>query len=210
MTTTRPAHTALIATGSLLALNGLVLGPMWLITPGEFSDTVASPAFQISQMVSWGLLTVLIPLVRALATTERRALPGWVVPAVQIALAMQAATAFTQALVLPWLLEVAPELLNLTDGGALQYTMTGIWVLFLVVMIAFAAALWRAGSSRAGAILMMIGALTTPVAGPIGAGLLGLGIAQGVVGSGSSGTAASRSTTPAPATRRRVPPSPPA
>lgn len=167
---------ALLVTAALLAVSGLVLGPIWLVVPGEFSDTVATPAYAISQQVSWALLTVLIVLVPSLATAGRRPLPAWIVPAVQIALAAQAATHFVQGFVLPWLVTVAPDVLDITEGGSLQITMTVIWIAFLIVTVTFGVTLWRAGFSRIGAVLMMLGALATPVVGPIGAGLVGLGL----------------------------------
>lgn len=168
---------ALLTVGALLAVNGLVLGPMWLVVPGQFSATVASPAYVISQQVSWALLTVLIVLVPVLAKTGRRSLPAWIIPLAQIALAAQAALHFTQGFVLPWLAGVAPEVLDITDGGSLQLTMTVVQIAFLVVNVAFAVTLWWAGHSKTGAVLMMLGALAVPAVGPIGAGVLGLGLA---------------------------------
>lgn len=176
MSTNRRSLTGLVVTGSLLALNGLALGPIWLVVPGRFSDTVATPAYAISQQVSWALLTVLIVLVPSLASAGRRPFAPWIIPVVQVALAAQAATHFVQGFVLPWLLTVAPVAVDRTDGGTLQVAMTTIWIAYLLVIVTFAVALWRAGASRPGAVLMLLGALATPAVGPIGAGLLGLGL----------------------------------
>jgi hypothetical protein len=167
---------ALIAAGVLLAVNGLVLGPMWLVVPGEFSDTVATPAFVISQQVSWALLTALIVLVPSLSVAGRLPLPAWIVPVVQVALAAQAATHFVQGFVSPWLATVAPDALDLTEGGLLQVAMTVIGVAFLIAIATFGVTLWWAGFSRSGVVLTILGALAAPAVGPIGAGFVGLGL----------------------------------
>lgn len=177
MLTTRRSLTALVAICGALVLNAFVLSPFWILAPAEkFTDTASVPAFTWSQGISWLLLTLLIPVVPALVRASGRA-PAWIVPVVQVALAMQAATHFVQGFVMAWLLPLAPEVLDLTtDGGALQVAMFAIWVFFLVTNVAFAVVLWRAGQSRIGAVLMAVGAVVTPVFGPFGAGLLALGL----------------------------------
>lgn len=176
--TTRRRLTALLATCAVLAVNGLVLGPIWLSKPGEFSDTVAVPAYGVSQAVSWVGLTLLIVLVPVVARlrADRRSLPTWTVPLVQLALVLQATAHFQQALPTTWLADVAPEVLNITNGGLFMWMMQGIQVVFLLVMVTFAVTLWWAGHSKIGAVLMMLGAIVTPVLGPIGAGVLAIGL----------------------------------
>lgn len=83
---------------------------------------------------------------------------------------------------LPWLASVAPDVLDITDGGTLQTTMMVVQVAFLVVNVTFAVTLWRAGHSKLGAVLMILGALAIPAVGPIGAGLVGLGLALVALG----------------------------
>jgi hypothetical protein len=170
---------ALLVVCTALAVNAFVLGPMWILAPAEqFSDTVAIPAFAHSQRASWLLLTLLVPLVPSLVRPGRRGTPpAWVAPVVQVALAAQAATHFVQGFVLPWLLPVAPEAIDLTtDGGALKIALITVWVFFLAVNLTFAVTLWRAGHSRLGAVLMGLGAVVTPAFGPFGAGLLAVGL----------------------------------
>lgn len=176
--TTRRTLMALLATCGVLAVNGVVLGPIWLTRTGEFSDTVAVPAYGTSQLISWALLTLLIVLLPALARlrTGKRPLPTWAVPVAQLALVVQATAHFVQAFMTPWLAEVAPELLDLTDGGLFMWMLQGIQVLFLILMVTFAATIWRAGHGKVAAALMMLGAIATPVAGPIGAGVLAIGL----------------------------------
>ncbi|NLG23293.1 MAG: hypothetical protein GX555_17880 [Actinomycetales bacterium] len=178
MLTSRRSLTALVAICGALVLNAFVLSPFWILAPAEkFTDTASVPAFPWSQGISWLLLTLLIPVIPALVRASRRAIPAWVIPVVQVALAMQAATHFVQGFVMAWLLPLAPEVLDLTtDGGALQIAMFAIWVFFLVTNVAFAVVLWRAGHSKVAAILMAVGAVVTPVFGPFGAGLLALGL----------------------------------
>ncbi|WP_432558826.1 hypothetical protein [Granulicoccus sp. GXG6511] len=155
-----------------------MLGPIWLSKPGEFSDTVAVPAYGVSQAVSWVGLTLLIVLVPVVARlrADRRSLPTWTVPLVQLALVLQATAHFQQALPTTWLADVAPEVLNITNGGLFMWMMQGIQVVFLLVMVTFAVTLWWAGHSKIGAVLMMLGAIVTPVLGPIGAGVLAIGL----------------------------------
>lgn len=185
MLTSRRSLTALVAICGALVLNAFVLSPFWILAPAEkFTDTASIPAFAWSQRFSWLLLTLLIPVIPALVRVARRGTPPtWIVPVVQVALAMQAATHFVQGFVMPWLLPLAPEVLDLTtDGGALQVVMFAIWVFFLVTNVAFAVVLWRAGFSRICAVLVAVGAVVTPVFGPFGAGLIALGLALVAVG----------------------------
>lgn len=193
MLTTRRSLVALVAICGALVLNAFVLSPLWILAPAEaFSDTVAVAAFPWSQRISWLLLTLLIPVVPAvLRAGSRGTPPAWVGPLVQITLAAQAATHFVQGFVMAWLLPLAPEVIDLTtDGGALQIALFTIWLSFLVVNVLFAVTLWRAGHSRVGAGLMMVGAVVTPMFGPFGAGLLALGLTVIAVGALRSRTAA--------------------
>lgn len=175
--TRRPGLRALIVLSGILAVNGLVLGPIWLATPGLFSDTVASPAYVVSQRVSWAALTALVVLIPVVAAAGRRPLPEWAISLAQIAFALQATLHFVQGFVLPWLLTVARDALDLTDGGLLQTTMLVIQIGYIIAIVTFAVMLWRSGRSKTGAILMVLGALVTPAVGPIGAGVLGIGLA---------------------------------
>lgn len=195
MLTARRSLTALVAICGALVLNAFVLSPFWILAPAEkFTDTASIPAFAWSQRFSWLLLTLLIPVIPALVRAARRSTPTWIIPVVQVALAMQAATHFVQGFVMSWLLPLAPEVLDLTtDGGALQIAMFAIWVFFLVTNVAFAVVLWRAGHSRIAAVLMAVGAVVTPVFGPFGAGLLALGLTLIALGA-----LRSRSAAPAP------------
>ncbi|MCK0110719.1 hypothetical protein MWU75_00990 [Ornithinimicrobium sp. F0845] len=178
MATVTRTQSVVIAVLGALVLNAFVLSPFWILAPAEeFSDTASVPAFGWAQGISWFLLTLLIPLVPALVHAGQRGTPpAWVVPLVQIALALQAVSHYVQGFVLTWLTPQAPEIVNATDGGMLQVSMFGIWVFFMVAMIVFAITLWRAGHSRVGAVLMILGAISTPAIGSFGAGLLALGL----------------------------------
>lgn len=178
MLTTHRSLVALVAICGALVLNGFVLGPLWILAPAEeFSDTASVPAFGWSQGISWFLLTLLIPLVPTLVRVGgSRTPPAWVAALVQIALAVQAVSHYVQGFVLTWLTPQAPEIVNATDGGMLQASMFTIWAFFMVAMVVFAVTLWRAGHNRIGALLMLLGAVATPAIGPLGAGLLALGL----------------------------------
>ena len=167
----------LLATCAALALNGLVLGPMWLFAPAElFSETVDVPAFALSQRISWALNTALIVLVPAvLGAGPRRTPPSWVLPVVQLGLAGQAATNFVVGFTAPWLAQVEPYLLDI-PGGTFQAATTAVWIAFIVTMVLLAVFLWRAGHSRVACVLVALGAVAIPGVGPIGAGVLATGL----------------------------------
>jgi hypothetical protein len=175
--TTDRRRIALLGVCAALALNGLVLGPLWVLTDvATFSQTAALPAFAVSQRISWALLTVLVVLVPTLVRPGRRGTPpSWAVPLLQVALAAQAATSFVMGFVAPWLAEVAPQTLDV-PGGTFQLATTVVWVAFIIVMVVIAAVLWRAGHSRVGAVLAAVGALAIPGVGPLGTGVLALGL----------------------------------
>lgn len=168
--------TLLVATCTALALNGLVLGPVWLLTPAElFSETAALPSFALSQRLSWVLTTAMVVLAPAVAVAgPRRTVPVWLVPLAQLALAAQAATNFAMGFVAPWLARVEPRLLDI-PGGTFQVAMTAVWIAFIVAMVVLAVSLWRAGHSRVACVLVALGAVAVPGAGPIGSGVLAVG-----------------------------------
>lgn len=177
MTSTDRSRTALLAVCAGLALNGLLLGPIWLFTTTTtFSQTAALPMFAVSQRISWILLTLLVPLVPGLCRPGRRgSTPSWLPSLLQVAFAAQAATAFVMGFVAPWLAEVAPETLD-RSGGTFQVATTAIWVAFALVAVVAGVCFWRAGLSRVGALVAVVGALVTPGVGPIGSGILAIGL----------------------------------
>ncbi len=182
------SRTALLAVCGGLALNGFTLGPMWMLKPTEtFSQTAALPAFAISQRISWVLLTALVILVPALFGAGRRGTPAsWLTPVTQLAVAAQAATAFTMGFAAPWLAEVAPHTLDV-PGGVFQFAMTAVWIVFIAVMVIAATMLWRAGHNRLGCVLAILGALAIPGVGAVGSGVLATGL--GLVALGNVRTA---------------------
>ncbi len=172
--------TALVVIGTLAALNGLALSPLWLFGGGEtFAETAASWPFHTSQRLAWVLFTAMAVVVPSLlGAGTRRDAPPWAGPLVQVALSAQAATAFAMGFVAPWLAEVSPPLLDAEDGGMFLLAMTGVWVGFLVAMVVFAVVLARTGGIGAPAVAMiLVGSLLTPGIGPLGAGLAGAGLA---------------------------------
>lgn len=176
-TTVSRARVALLAVCAGLAINGLVLGPSWLLAPAQtFSDTAAVPTFALSQRISWVLLLALVPLVPVLLSPGRRGTPpAWLAPVVQVGVAAQACTVYVTSFVAPWLVQHEPYLLDI-PGGTFQWVTTAVWVSFMGVMVVVAVALWRAGHSRVGAVLAVLGAVATPGIGPIGTGVLAVGL----------------------------------
>lgn len=179
MPTSHRSQIAVLVILLVLAVNGFTLGAAGLLTPAEtFSDTAALPAFSISQTVSWLLLTLLVPLVPSLFVPGRRGTPpAWLMPVVQVVFALQAATHFFQGMVAHWLSSKAPEVLDLPfTWEPLEIVTVGIWIAFLITNVTFALALWRAGHSVVGAVLMALGAVATPAIGPLGAATFALGL----------------------------------
>ena len=165
--------------GLLMAVNGFVLGPLWLFGGGAtFSETAASWPFALSQQLSWLLLTAaLVAVPEVLRGGTRREAPGWARPLLTVALSAQAATAFVMGFVAPWLAEVEPRLLDI-GGGSFQLAMTLVWIGFVLAMAVVGVVLARTGGlGLVAPALVVVGALAVPGAGPVGVGLLGLGLA---------------------------------
>jgi hypothetical protein len=163
--------------GALFMLNG-VLGIQWLFDGAEnFSETAASWQFATFQRVYLLLLvalTVLVPGFGALRGRSGRRIPSAVLAVLTGALVLQAGTVFTMAFVAPFYAEVAPATLDITDGGMFEASMSAVWVTFAVAVIAFGVAVLRSGTlPRATGVLLVVGALITPVLGPVGSILLG-------------------------------------
>jgi hypothetical protein len=145
--TSRP----LAALGTLLLVNGALVGIPWLVAPAEaFSDTAAMWQYAVYQqvfLVALVGLALLLPTLGRLTAPDGRRLAGWVVPVLTVGVLLQAATTFVQGFVAPFLATVSPGALDLEDGGLFAASMTVAWLIFLVSL----AALARGGLPATGA-----------------------------------------------------------
>ena len=125
---------AMTAVGALMLLNGLAIGAPWIIsewtsaTEVTFLDSVGDwryAAFNSLYLVAVIAFVAAAPTLTSWVGRGGRRLPGWLVPVIAAAAALQACTLFSQAVVSPFLLEVAPVALTTEDGGAFAIIMVG-------------------------------------------------------------------------------------
>ena len=163
--------------------NGLLIGAPWLIsewtstTEVTFLDSVADWRYVAFNYLYLAALIVFITAAPTLTTwvgRDGRSLPSWLVPVMAAAAALQACTLYTQAVVSPFLLEVAPIALTTEDGGMFAITMSVIWVLWIAALTTFAIVGWRRKVMPVPlALLMIVGSLVIPIFGAIGSTLVG-------------------------------------
>ncbi|MDQ2697650.1 MAG: hypothetical protein M3Y46_02555 [Actinomycetota bacterium] len=183
----KPHARAIIVIGGLLLLNGLVIGaPMTIseLTAGHevtFEESVADWRYVAFNAVYLAVLIALVAAMPSLAgwtgRTGRR-MPRWIVPAFTVAAALQACTVFTQAVVTPFLLDVAPQALVAEDGGIFAVTMTVVWVTWIVALCTLAVCgIVTKTMPVAASVVMIVGGIIIPVFGPIGSILVGAAFA---------------------------------
>lgn len=178
---------AMTAVGVLMLANGLVIGAPWLIsewtsaTEVTFLDSVADWRYVAFNYLYLAALIVFIAAAPTLATwvgRDGRSLPSWLVPAMAAAAALQACTLFTQAVVSPFLLEIAPIALTTEDGGAFAIIMSAIWIVWIAALITFGVIGWRRKVVPVpAALLLIVGSLVIPIFGAIGSILVGAALA---------------------------------
>jgi hypothetical protein len=178
---------AMTGVGVLMLVNGLAIGAPWMIseftsaTEVTFLDTVGDwrySAFNYLYLIAVIIFIAAAPTLRSWVGADGRSLPAWIVPVMAVAAALQACTLFTQAVVSPFLLDVAPVALTTENGGAFEIIMSGIWIAWIAALTTLAVVGWRRRVvSVPAALVIIIGALVIPVFGPIGSILVGGGLA---------------------------------
>ena len=165
--------------GVVLAANG-AFGITWLFDGAErFSQTAASwqfATFQRVQLLALVFFVLLVPTLGQLRGRTGRALPIGVLLALAAALVLQAGTVFTMAFVAPFFAGIAPEVMDLENGGSFAIAMSAVWVLFVVAVAAFGiSAMRRKVFPLSAGILVVLGGLLTPMLGPVAGIALGSG-----------------------------------
>jgi hypothetical protein len=170
-----------------MVANGLLIGAPWLISewtsPTEvtFLDSVADWRYVAFNYLYLAALIVFIaaaPTMTSWVGRDGRSLPSWLVPVMAAAAALQACTLYTQAVVSPFLLEVAPIALTTEDGGAFAIIMSAIWIIWIAALTTFAIIGWRRKVMAVpAALLMIVGSLVIPIFGAIGSILVGVALA---------------------------------
>jgi hypothetical protein len=166
--------------GLLLAVNG-AFGITWLFDGAErFSQTAASwqfATFQRVQLLALVFLVLLVPTFAQLRGRTGRALPVGVLLGLGAALVLQAGTVFTMAFVAPFFAGIAPEAMDLENGGTFAVAMSVVWVLFVVAVATFGiSAIRRKVFPLSAGILVVLGGLLTPMFGPVAGIALGGGL----------------------------------
>jgi MFS family permease len=178
---------AMTTVGALMLANGVVIGAPWIIsewtsaTEVTFLDTVGDwryAAFNYLYLVAVIVFVAAAPTLTSWVGRDGRRLPGWLVPVMAVAAALQACTLFTQAVVSPFLLEIAPIALTTEDGGAFAISMAAIWIVWIAALSTLAIVGWRRKVvPLPAALVMIVGALVIPIFGPIGSILVGAALA---------------------------------
>jgi hypothetical protein len=163
--------------------NGVVIGAPWIIsewtsaTEVTFLDSVGDwryAAFNYLYLAAVIVFVAAAPTLTSWVGRDGRHLPGWLVPVMAAAAALQACTLFSQAVVSPFLLQVAPVALTTEDGGAFAIIMAGIWIVWIAALSTLAIVGWRRKVVPVpAALVMIVGALVIPIFGPIGSILVG-------------------------------------
>ena len=167
--------------GAVLAANG-AFGITWLFDGAErFSQTAASwqfATFQRVQLMALVFLVLLVPTFAQLRGRTGRALPVGVLLGLAAALVLQAGTVFTMAFVAPFFAGIAPEVMDLENGGTFAAAMAVVWAMFVVAVAVFGiASVRRKVFPLTAGVLVVLGGLLTPMFGPIAGIALGGGFA---------------------------------
>lgn len=170
-----------------MLLNGLAIGAPWIIsewtsaTEVTFLDSVGDwryAAFNYLYLAAVIVFVAAAPTLTSWVGRDGRKLPGWLVPVMSAAAALQACTLFAQAVISPFLLEIAPIALTTEDGGAFAIIMSGIWIVWIAALTTLAVVGWRRKVIPVpAAVLMIVGSLIIPIFGPIGSVLVGAALA---------------------------------
>lgn len=183
----------LTVAGSLLLASVVPAVPFFL-DPRPFRDVAGGPVhLALYSLTLAGLLALLlaVPGLARLTARDGRRLPGTALGAALLGTALNAATQFLQVFVTPGLADTAPAALDETSTVTML-GMVGSWLLFLAAWaVVGVAGLHRRILSPVAGVLLIIGAVAQPVAGPLAALPFGLALllvgarARGAVGSGA-------------------------
>lgn len=165
--------------GLVLAANG-AFGITWLFDGADrFSQTAASwqfATFQRVQLLALVFLVLLVPTFAQLRGRTGRALPVGVLLGLATAVILQAGTVFTMAFVAPFFARIAPEVMDLENGGSFAVAMSVVWVFFVIAVAVFGvSAIRRKVLPLTAGILVVLGGLLTPMLGPVAGIALGSG-----------------------------------
>lgn len=179
---TRFTGIGLAVVGVLLVSNGAWYAPiMFRLNPdAPLSQYGGEPPFQLFQVIHLAALVALAVLASRLSDLRGRtgrALPRWLPIVVMVVTILNAATVYTQAFVVPFLADVAPNALDDQAIDLFAVSMMSIWSAFSLtfVVVAIVGAVRRV-IPLAAAAPIALGALAMPILGPAGALLIGGGL----------------------------------
>lgn len=180
------ASSALLA-GALLLGSAAAFGPALLFSDAEtFSQTAQTSGhfayYTIQMLAAIPLALALVGLVLRYGDRLGRAVT-LIFPLTLAGVMLNAATYWMQAFVVPALAVKLPSMLDSPPEGMALVGMLGAGVLYMIGWVAFGIVLFRAGVlPRMAIALLMLGALITPVIGPLsnllfGTALIWIGLA---------------------------------
>jgi len=179
---TRTTGIALAAIGSALLANGAWFAPILLsMDPSaklsEYGGQLPFRLYYYGYLATLVAFVLLVPSFGRLRGRTGRTLPRWLPGLLVIMTVLQIATVYTQAFVVPFLAKVAPVALDHEGIDLFAITMMVIWSGFGLTLVA----LGVVGSLRrvvpvTTAVVVAVGALVTPILGPVGSILIGGGM----------------------------------
>lgn len=173
----RAALVALVATGALLALVGLVLGPRMMFDPRPYSEIAGSGAHLLHYALWTAGLVALsqtYPRLAGVRGPGGRSLPLPLLVFAGAAAALDACARFVLAFVNPMLAVHDPALLDTPPDAVLLVPTLGAGVVAMVATVAVGVSAWRRRVfPRPAVLLLVVGAVAIPVVGPLSNILVG-------------------------------------
>lgn len=179
----RAIGVALAVIGLVMVVNGAWYAPiMFNMDPAarlsQYGGELPFQVFQTIHLAALVALAVVSPHLGRVRGRTGRTLPGWLVTALSVLTILQAATVYTQAFVVPFLADVAPQALDTESIDLFALSMMVIWSAFsLAFVVAAIVGVVRRIVPVVAAVAIALGALSMPILGPAGSLLIGAGLA---------------------------------
>jgi hypothetical protein len=181
MSNPRPTLIALAATGVAIAANSLMFGTQLFFDPSPFSEIGASGthrAYNVVLLLCVASLSVVLPGLRNVVGRTGRSLPVAVIVVLGVGVFLDGGTRFVEAFVVPYLADLAPQLLDETPASGLMYAMMAAWILYMSSLIALGVTAYRRHVfPRPACVLLIVGGASLPVFGPLSGMLVGTAFA---------------------------------
>ena len=182
-TSPRTTLAVLIGIGVAMASNSALFGTQLMFDPRPFSEVASTPqhvTYYVVLLVLLAAFAQVLPRLCAVTGGTGRSFPDGVLVLLGVGVFFDAATRFGEAFMVPFLAAHAPELLDDTPSTVLMSAMVTSWVLYLIGLVTLGVVAYRRRIfPRPAAVLLMVGAVTVPVIGPLSGMLIGTALAWG-------------------------------